>query len=188
MVRCTTRTMNLQFILYIRFMKSIFSSFTFFVVVIATIFVLLFVQFFFFKKMTAYEWRISYWSSDVCSSDLTTRSISRNGFSQVTAIFTDDTDLYFARQQVGERLLQAGENLPDGAQPQMGPVTTGLGEVVMYTVGYKNPDGKGAKKVAGQPGWQPDGSHLTHTGDNLRDEIAKAGHLRTVQARSGEHT
>src|SRR3546814_2620574 len=73
--------------------------------------------------------RISDWSSDVCSSDL----------------------LYFARQQVGERLLQAGENLPDGAQPQMGPVTTGLGEVVMYTVGYKNPDGKGAKKVAGQP-------------------------------------
>ncbi len=85
----------------------------------------------------------------------TTRSISRNGFSQVTAIFTDETDLYFARQQVGERLLQAGENLPDGAQPQIGPVTTGLGEVVMYTVGYKNPDGKGAKKVAGQPGCNP---------------------------------
>src|SRR3546814_689041 len=59
-----------------------------------------------------------------------TRSISRNGFSQVTAIFTDETDLYFARQQVGERLLQAGENLPDGVQPQIGPVTTGLGEVV----------------------------------------------------------
>lgn len=91
----------------------------------------------------------------------TTRSISRNGFSQVTAIFTDETDLYFARQQVGERLLQAGENLPDGVQPQIGPVTTGLGEVVMYTVGYKNPDGKGAKKVANQPGWQPDGSYLT---------------------------
>ena len=52
----------------------------------------------------------------------TTRSISRNGFSQVSAIFTDDTDLYFARQQVGERLRQATENLPDGVQPQVGPV------------------------------------------------------------------
>src|SRR3546814_15754523 len=51
----------------------------------------------------------------------------------------------------------------------------------MYTVGYKNPDGKGAKKVAGQPGWQPDGSYLTPEGDILTDEIAKAGYLRTVQ-------
>ena len=90
----------------------------------------------------------------------TTRSLSRNGFSQVTAIFSDSTDLYFARQQVGERLRQATENLPDGVQPQIGPVTTGLGEVVMYTVGYTNPDGKGAKKVAGEPGWQLDGSYL----------------------------
>src|SRR3546814_11793116 len=110
--------------------------------------------------------RISDWSSDVCSSDL--------------------TDLYFARQQVGERLLQAGENLPDGAQPQIGPVTTGLGEVVMYTVGYKYPDGKGAKKVAGQPGWQPDGSYLTPEGAILTDEIAKSGYLRPVPDRSEE--
>ncbi|THD35073.1 MAG: CusA/CzcA family heavy metal efflux RND transporter [Sphingomonas sp.] len=111
----------------------------------------------------------------------TTRSISRNGFSQVTAIFTDSTDLYFARQQVGERLRQATENLPDGVQPQIGPVTTGLGEIVMYTVGYKNPDGRGAKRVAGQPGWQPDGSYLTPEGERLTDAVAKAGYLRTVQ-------
>src|SRR3546814_70296 len=51
----------------------------------------------------------------------------------------------------------------------------------MYTVGYKKPDGKGAKKVAGQPGWQPDGSYLTPEGDILTDEIAKAGYLHTVQ-------
>src|SRR3546814_12558221 len=51
----------------------------------------------------------------------------------------------------------------------------------MYTVGYKYPDGKGAKKVAGQPGWQPDGSYLTPEGDILTDEIAKSGYLRTVQ-------
>src|SRR3546814_829068 len=109
------------------------------------------------------------------------RSLSRNGFSQVTAIFSESTDLYFARQQVGERLRQATENLPDGVQPQIGPVTTGLGEIVMYTVGYTNPDGKGAKKIAGQPGWQPDGSYLTSEGDRLTDEVQKAGYLRTVQ-------
>ena len=111
----------------------------------------------------------------------TTRSLSRNGFSQVTAIFSDSTDLYFARQQVGERLTQAQENLPQGVQPQIGPVTTGLGEVVMYTVGYANPDGKGAKTVDSQPGWQSDGSYLTPEGERLTDEIAKAGYLRTVQ-------
>src|SRR3546814_2024034 len=51
----------------------------------------------------------------------------------------------------------------------------------MYTVGYTNPDGKGAKKIAGQPGWQPDGSYLTSEGDRLTDEVQKAGYLRTVQ-------
>ncbi len=111
----------------------------------------------------------------------TTRSLSRNGFSQVTAIFSDSTDLYFARQQVGERLTQAQENLPQGVQPQIGPVTTGLGEVVMYTVGYANPDGKGAKTADGQPGWQSDGSYLTPEGEKLTDEVAKAAYLRTVQ-------
>jgi cobalt-zinc-cadmium resistance protein CzcA len=111
----------------------------------------------------------------------TTRSISRNGFSQVTAIFSDSTDLYFARQQVGERLRAAAENLPDGTQPQVGPVATGLGEVVMYTVGYAKPDGKGTKRVANQPGWQPDGAYLTPEGERLTDKVAKAGYLRTVQ-------
>jgi cobalt-zinc-cadmium resistance protein CzcA len=110
-----------------------------------------------------------------------TRSISRNGFSQVSAIFSEGTDLYFARQQVGERLSQARDTLPDSVQPQIGPVTTGLGEVVMYEVAYANPDGKGAKIVNGQPGWQSDGSYLTPEGDRLTDAVEQAGFLRTVQ-------
>jgi cobalt-zinc-cadmium resistance protein CzcA len=110
-----------------------------------------------------------------------TRSLSRNGFSQVTAIFTDSTDLYFARQQVSERLAQARDALPEGVQPQIGPVTTGLGEVFMYSVDYANPNGKGAKVRNGQPGWQSDGSFLTPEGSRLTDEVARAAYLRTVQ-------
>ena len=68
-----------------------------------------------------------------------TRSLSRNGFSQVTVIFEENVDLYFARQQVSERLVQAQESLPEGVQPQIGPVTTGLGEVFMYAIDYTNP-------------------------------------------------
>lgn len=111
----------------------------------------------------------------------TTRSLSRNGFSQVSAIFSEGTDLYFARQQVGERLTQSRDTLPNGVQPQIGPVTTGLGEIVMYTVGYTNPDGKGATKVTGRPGWQPDSSYLTPEGERLTTDVQKAGYLRTVQ-------
>ncbi|MFA6607848.1 MAG: efflux RND transporter permease subunit, partial [Sphingomonas sp.] len=111
----------------------------------------------------------------------TTRSISRNGFSQVSAIFTDKTDLYFARQQVSERIAQARDSLPDGVQPQIGPVTTGLGEVFMYAVDFANPGGRGAKVANGQPGWQSDGSFLTPEGDRLTDEVSRSAYLRTVQ-------
>ena len=111
----------------------------------------------------------------------TTRSLSRNGFSQVSAIFTDKTNLYFARQQVSERIAQARDSLPDGVQPQIGPVTTGLGEVYMYAVDFANPGGKGAPKRDGQPGWQSDGSFLTPEGDRLSDEVSRAAYLRTVQ-------
>ena len=82
----------------------------------------------------------------------TTRSLSRNGFSQVTAIFSEGTDLYFARQQVSERLTQARDTLPTDVQPQIGPVTTGLGEVLMYSVDFANPGGRGATIRNGQPG------------------------------------
>src|SRR3546814_13165200 len=63
-----------------------------------------------------------------------TRSISRNGFSQVTVIFDDSTDIYFDRQQVAERLNALGDQLPAGVQPTMGPVSTGLGEVLMWSI------------------------------------------------------
>jgi cobalt-zinc-cadmium resistance protein CzcA len=56
------------------------------------------------------------------------RSLSRNGFAQITAVFDESTDIYFARQQVGERLTGMAENLPAGVTPEMGPIATGLGE------------------------------------------------------------
>ena len=110
-----------------------------------------------------------------------TRSISRNGFSQVTVVFAERTDVYFARQQVAERLIQARESLPEGAQPMMGPISTGLGEVLMWTVEYEHPGGRGAPRRDGQPGWQSDGAYLTVTGERLTDPVAQAAYLREVQ-------
>ena len=73
------------------------------------------------------------------------RSLSRYGLSQVTVVFKDGTDLYFARQQVAERLQQIASQLPDGLDPEMGPISTGLGEIFMYTVeaepNARKPDG-----------------------------------------------
>jgi cobalt-zinc-cadmium resistance protein CzcA len=63
-----------------------------------------------------------------------TRSISRYGLSQVTAVFEDGTDIYFARQLIGERLVEVQPSLPPGITPVMGPIATGLGEIFMYTV------------------------------------------------------
>ena len=76
-----------------------------------------------------------------------TRSLSRYGLSQVTAIFKDGTDIYFARQMVNERLQQARDKLPAGTAPAMGPVSTGLGEIYLWTVEAKD----GAKKPDGTP-------------------------------------
>lgn len=71
------------------------------------------------------------------------RSFSRFGLSIVTIVFKDDVDLYWARQQVQERLSQAAKNIPEGiGTPEMAPVTTGLGEIYQYVVhtkeGYKD--------------------------------------------------
>ncbi|KQN94342.1 cation transporter [Sphingomonas sp. Leaf231] len=111
-----------------------------------------------------------------------TRSFSRNGFSQVTAVFTDATDIYFARAQIIERLAQAQDSLPSGIQPNLAPLSTGLGEIFFYSVAFRHPDGRGgAEHVDGKPGWQSDGSYMTPEGERLTNELAKAAYLRTVQ-------
>ncbi|WP_420473662.1 CusA/CzcA family heavy metal efflux RND transporter [Noviherbaspirillum sp. ST9] len=76
-----------------------------------------------------------------------TRSLSRYGLSQVTVIFREGTDIYFARQLVNERIQEAKERLPAGVTPEMGPISTGLGEIYMWTVEAK----EGAKKPDGTP-------------------------------------
>src|SRR5689334_2488683 len=63
-----------------------------------------------------------------------TRSLSRYGLSQVTVVFQDGTDIYFARQLVNERIQQAKDSLPPGVEMAMGPISTGLGEIFMYSV------------------------------------------------------
>ncbi|GFM51289.1 cation transporter [Pseudomonas cichorii] len=76
-----------------------------------------------------------------------TRSLSRSGLSQVTVIFEDGTDLFFARQQVSERLQTAREQLPENIDAMMGPVSTGLGEIFLWTVEAR----EGALKEDGTP-------------------------------------
>ncbi|WP_444894048.1 efflux RND transporter permease subunit [Microbulbifer sp. TRSA001] len=75
-----------------------------------------------------------------------TRSISRYGLSQVTVVFKEGTDLYFARNLINSRLGTIESNLPPGLEPEMGPIATGLGEIFMYTVealpGATQPNGQ----------------------------------------------
>ncbi|NRA72764.1 MAG: CusA/CzcA family heavy metal efflux RND transporter [Gammaproteobacteria bacterium] len=76
-----------------------------------------------------------------------TRSISRYGLSQVTVVFADGTDLYFARNLINARLNAIKSKIPAGLEPEMGPITTGLGEIFMYSVEAK-PD---ALQANGRP-------------------------------------
>ena len=76
-----------------------------------------------------------------------TRSLSRSGLSQVTVIFKDGTDLFFARQLVNERLQVARGQLPLGIETAMGPISTGLGEIFLWTVEAED----GARKDDGTP-------------------------------------
>ncbi len=76
-----------------------------------------------------------------------TRSLSRYGLSQVTVVFEDGTDIYWARTLVNERIQQVKDQLPTGIQTAMGPVSTGLGEIYMFAVEAK----PGARNAAGEP-------------------------------------
>jgi cobalt-zinc-cadmium resistance protein CzcA len=97
-----------------------------------------------------------------------TRSLSRYGLSQVTVVFKDGTDIYFARQLVNERIQQAKDQLPPGLHTSMGPVSTGLGEIYMYAVEAR-PD---AKMPSGEP-------YTTTDLRTIQDWIIKP-QLRTV--------
>ncbi|MYM80811.1 CusA/CzcA family heavy metal efflux RND transporter [Duganella sp. FT50W] len=97
-----------------------------------------------------------------------TRSLSRYGLSQITVVFKDGTDIYFARQMVSERLQEARGQLPQGVTPSMGPVSTGLGEIYLWTVEAK-PDAR-----------KPDGTPYTPTDlREIQDWIVKP-QLRNV--------
>ncbi len=87
------------------------------------------------------------------------------------------TDIYFARQQVGERLTEVRGRLPQGIEPRIGPISTGLGEIYMWTVNFS------ASQAAsdGTPGLQSDGRFLTPEGALLGSDIEKSAYLRTVQ-------
>jgi cobalt-zinc-cadmium resistance protein CzcA len=97
-----------------------------------------------------------------------TRSLSRYGLSQVTVIFRDGTDIYFARQLVNQRMQEARGKLPDGTAPQLGPISTGLGEIYLWTV------------EADDNARKPDGTRYTPTDlREIQDWIIKP-QLRTV--------
>ncbi len=110
-----------------------------------------------------------------------TRSLSRSGFSQVTVVFAEHVDIYFARQQVAERLAEAREGMPPGSEPRMGPITTGLGEIFMYAVEFAHPGGRGATSAAAGPGWRADRSYVTPEGQRLATPEQQLTYLRTVQ-------
>ena len=76
-----------------------------------------------------------------------TRSLSRYGLSQITVVFEEGTDIYFARQLVGERLTAARASLPAGVEPVLGPIATGLGEIFMFIVDAE----PGARNANGTP-------------------------------------
>ncbi len=77
--------------------------------------------------------------------------------------------------------FDARRSLPPGAEPKLGPISTGLGEVYMWTVEYLHPSGAKAIAADGKAGWQTDGSYLTPEGRHLKNDLERAAYLREVQ-------
>lgn len=103
-----------------------------------------------------------------------TRSLSRYGLSQVTVIFEDGTDIYFARQLISERLTAVTELLPAGSKTAMGPIATGLGEIFMYVL-------EPAKNAQGQPASKPDGTPYTLAELRAAHDWVVKPQLRTIK-------
>ncbi len=82
-----------------------------------------------------------------------TRSMSRYGLSQVTVVFEERTDIYFARNLINERIAQIKSALPENISPTMGPIATGLGEIFMYTLEANNPDAFNAMQLRELQDW-----------------------------------
>ena len=103
------------------------------------------------------------------------RSLSQSGLSQVVVIFEDDVDTYFARQLVFERLAMVAERLPAGVDPELGPISTGLGEIYQYSVaaGYYCPDHEAV--------WSRQAGTCPQCGQALAHSDVDAMGLRTIQ-------
>lgn len=109
-----------------------------------------------------------------------TRSVSRYGLSQVTVIFDDGTDIYFARQLIAERLQAVKSQLPPDVEPTLGPIATGLGEIFMFTVDAE----PGAKKADGSA---YNGADLKSVMDWIvRPQLAKVRGVTEVNSVGGD--
>ncbi len=103
------------------------------------------------------------------------RSLSKTGLSQVIIIFEDDVDIYFARQVVFERLAQVKDELPQGIEPELGPISTGLGEIYQYVLksGFYCPEHKNE--------WAETEGHCSRCGTELAKAEEDLMDLRTLQ-------
>ncbi len=103
------------------------------------------------------------------------RSLSKTGLSQVIVIFEDDVDTYFARQVVFERLEQVTEQLPEGIEPELGPISTGLGEIYQYVLesGYYCPNHRQV--------WSRTEDKCPECGTALNESQYSLMDLRTIQ-------